>query len=229
MTNKFIINEDEKRRILNLHEDSRKSQHLGLITEEDDSFTVGDVITLENSIDGGSELKLFKGTVFKINVKGLLYARTNWQKVGDLAGSVEGSGSGVVFYRCAAGKYSLQSETNLPPCPIVTKDSEGDNNYSFKKCKNLFYNESYPTLKVKAQKLCQASQSVTTNVTTDKTTVKGGGGTGNYTGTGNKTVVDPVTATGTGVVTPTGTRADLETEYGGPITQAALEDLATKI
>ena len=228
MTNKFIINEDEKRRILNLHEVSRKSQHLGLITEADDSFTVGDVITLENSKNGGSELKLFKGTVFKINVKGLLYARTNWQKVGDLMGSVEGSGSGVVFYRCASGKYSLQSETNLPTCPIVIKDSSGNSRNSFTKCKNLFYNQSYPTLKVKAQKLCQASQSFIPNaITTTTTTVKGGGGTGNYTGTGNKTVVDPVTATG--VVTPTGTRADLETEYGGPITQAALDDMLTKI
>ena len=225
MTNKFIINEDEKRRILNLHEVSRKSQHLGLITEANDSFTVGDVITLENTKNSGSELKLFKGTVFKINVKGLLYARTNWQKVGDLMGGVDGSGSGVVFYRCGSGKYSLQSEINLPPCPIMIKDSSGNEVESFKKCKNLFYNESYPSLKVKTQKLCQASQSFIPNaITTTTTTVKGGGG-GPY--SGDKTVVDPVTATG--VVTPTGTRTDLETEYGGPITQAALDDMLTKI
>ena len=149
----------------------------------------------------------------------------DWQKVGDLMGGVDGSGSGVVFYRCGSGKYSLQSEINLPPCPIKTTDREGNVVSSFKKCKNLFYNESYPTLKVKTQKLCQASQSFIPNaITTTTTTVKGGGG-GPY--SGDKTVVDPVTATG--VVTPTGTRTDLETEYGGPITQAALDDMLTKI
>lgn len=53
MTNKFIINEDEKRRILNLHEASRKSQHLGLITEKYNTDEKFNRSLQEGPIDSG--------------------------------------------------------------------------------------------------------------------------------------------------------------------------------
>jgi hypothetical protein len=162
--NKILL--EEKNRILELHKTATKNHYLmedapGLMNvgnvsqtkpiygaKSTTSFKLDGEVSLENKNDGGSELKLFKGTTFNIGNKGILYANTNWQKVGDLMGSVEGSGRGNIYYTCSSGKFSIGTEQKLPPCV----------NPSDKKCKNLFYNESYPTLTQKVLGLCKASQ-----------------------------------------------------------------------
>jgi hypothetical protein len=143
--NKILL--EEKNRILELHKTATKNHYLMEDTPIPTSFTLGATVELENKFDGGSELKLFKGTTFNIGNKGILYANTNWQKVGDIAGNVDGSGKGNIYYTCSSGKFSIGTEQKLPPCP--TNDG---------KCKNLFYNESYPTLKQKVSALCKLSQ-----------------------------------------------------------------------
>jgi hypothetical protein len=153
--NKILL--EEKNRILELHKTATKNHYLMEDTPIPTSFALGATVELENKFDGGSELKLFKGTTFKIGNKGILYANTNWQKVGDIAGNVDGSGKGNIYYTCSSGKFSIGTEQKLPPCP--TKDG---------KCKNLFYNESYPTLKQKVSALCQLSQTFVKGKTIEK-------------------------------------------------------------
>ena len=154
--NKILL--EEKNRILELHKTATKNHYLMEDTPIATSFKLAGEVSLENKINGGSELKLFKGATFNIGNKGILYANTNWQKVGDLMGSVEGSGKGNIYYTCSSGKFSIGTEQKLPPCPIKTKDREGNVVSSFKKCKNLFYIENIRTLTQKVLGLCQASQ-----------------------------------------------------------------------
>lgn len=154
--NKILL--EEKNRILELHKTATKNHYLMEDTPIPRTFALGATVSLENKINGGSELKLFKGATFNIGNKGILYANTNWQKVGDLMGSVEGSGKGNIYYTCSSGKFSIGTEQKLPPCPIKTKDREGNVVSSFKKCKNLFYIENIPTLTQKVLGLCKLSQ-----------------------------------------------------------------------
>ena len=171
--NKILL--EEKNRILELHKTATKNHYLmedapGLMNvgnvsqtkpiygaKSTTSFKLDGEVSLENKNDGGSELKLFKGATFNIGNKGILYANTNWQKVGDLMGSVDGSGRGNIYYTCSSGKFSIGTEQKLPPCP--TNDG---------KCKNLYYNEDYPTLKQKVSALCQASQTFVKGKTPEK-------------------------------------------------------------
>jgi len=143
--NKILL--EEKNRILELHKTATKNHYLMEDTPIPTSFALGATVSLENKFAGGSELKLFKGATFNIGNKGILYANTNWQKVGDLMGSVEGSGKGNIYYTCSSGKFSVGKEQKLPPCP--TNDG---------KCKNLFYIENIPTLTQKVLGLCKLSQ-----------------------------------------------------------------------
>ena len=182
--NKILL--EEKNRILELHKTATKNHYLmedapGLMNvgnvsqtkpiygaKSTTSFALGADVSLENKNDGGSELKLFKGATFNIGNKGILWANTNWQKVGDLMGSVDGSGKGNIYYTCSSGKFSIGTEQKLPPCPIKTKDREGNVVSSFKKCKNLFYIENIPTLSRKVSALCQASQTFVKGKTLEK-------------------------------------------------------------
>jgi len=154
--NKILL--EEKNRILELHKTATKNHYLMEDTPIPTSFALGATVSLENKFAGGSELKLFKGATFNIGNKGILYANTNWQKVGDLMGSVEGSGKGNIYYTCSSGKFSIGTEQKLPPCPIKTKDRSGNVVSSFQKCKNLFYIENIPTLTQKVLGLCKLSQ-----------------------------------------------------------------------
>ena len=182
--NKILL--EEKNRILELHKTATKNHYLmedapGLMNvgnvsqtkpiygaKSTTSFKLDGEVSLENKNDGGSELKLFKGATFNIGNKGILWANTNWQKVGDLMGSVDGSGRGNIYYTCSSGKFSIGTEQKLPPCPIKTKDREGNVVSSFKKCKNLFYIENIPTLSKKVLGLCQASQTFVKGKTIEK-------------------------------------------------------------
>ena len=172
--NKILL--EEKNRILELHKTATKNHYLmedapGLMNvgnvsqtkpiygaKSTTSFKLDGEVSLENKNDGGSELKLFKGATFNIGNKGILYANTNWQKVGDLMGSVDGSGRGNIYYTCSSGKFSIGTEQKLPPCV----------NPSDKKCKNLFYIENIPTLSRKVSALCQASQTFVKGKTPEK-------------------------------------------------------------
>ena len=153
--NKILL--EEKNRILELHKTATKNHYLMEDTPIATSFKLAGDVDLENKIDGGYALRLFKGATFNIGNKGILWANTNWQKVGDLMGSVEGSGRGNIYYTCSSGKFSIGTEQKLPPCP--TNDG---------KCKNLYYNEDYPTLKQKVSALCQASQTFVKGKTPEK-------------------------------------------------------------
>ena len=153
--NKILL--EEKNRILELHKTATKNHYLMEDTPIPRSFALGATVSLENKFAGGSELKLFKGATFNIGNKGILYANTNWQKVGDLMGSVEGSGKGNIYYTCSSGKFSVGKEQKLPPCP--TKDG---------KCKNLYYIENIPILTQKVSALCKLSQTFVKGKTIEK-------------------------------------------------------------
>lgn len=153
--NKILL--EEKNRILELHKTATKNHYLMEDTPIATSFKLAGDVDLENKIDGGYALRLFKGATFNIGNKGILWANTNWQKVGSLGGSVKASSKGNIYYTCSSGKFSIGTEQKLPPCP--TNDG---------KCKNLYYNEDYPTLKQKVSALCQASQTFVKGKTPEK-------------------------------------------------------------
>ena len=172
--NKILL--EEKNRILELHKTATKNHYLmedapGLMNvgnvsqtkpiygaKSTTSFKLDGEVSLENKNDGGSELKLFKGATFNIGNKGILWANTNWQKVGSLGGSVKASSKGNIYYTCSSGKFSIGTEQKLPPCV----------NPSDKKCKNLFYIENIPTLSKKVSDLCKASQTFVKGKTPEK-------------------------------------------------------------
>lgn len=154
--NKILL--EEKNRILELHKTATKNHYLMEDAPTNNTFALGATVSLENKFANGSELKLFKGATFNIGNRGILYANTNWQKVGDLMGSVEGSGKGNIYYTCSSGKFSIGTEQKLPTCPIKTTDRSGNVVNSFQKCKNLFYIENIPTLTQKVLALCKLSE-----------------------------------------------------------------------
>ena len=156
--NKILL--EEKNRILELHKTATKNHYLMEDTPINTSFKLDGDVTLENKSNGGDELKLFKGATFYISRKGVLYANTKWQHVKTLTGYPTGKSSegyDNVYYNCSSGYFSVGKEQKLPPCP--TNDG---------KCKNLYYNEDYPTLKQKVSALCQASQTFVKGKTPEK-------------------------------------------------------------
>jgi len=150
MKNLFEVDGDEIKRILSLHESSTKKQYLNVISEQakpaTESFTLADVVSLENKVSGQPELKLFKGAVFKIAKKNLLYSKTKYQTAGDIGGSTSETMSGTIWYNCATGKFSVRGQE-----PIQ------------------YYNESYPTLTTKCTDLCAKSKTFVKPATQDKT------------------------------------------------------------
>ena len=155
--NKILL--EEKNRILELHKTATKNHYLMEDTPINTSFKLDADVTLENKSNGGDELKLFKGATFYISRKGVLYANTQWQQVNTLTGNFSKSSKGNdnVYYNCSSGKFSVGKEQKLPPCP--TNDG---------KCKNLYYNADYPTLKQKVSALCKASQTFVKGKPTEK-------------------------------------------------------------
>jgi len=72
MENKFNIDNDERNRILSLHESSTKQQYLNVLTEQATpttpvTYTLGNTVSLENVKDKKQpEVKIFKGAVFQL-------------------------------------------------------------------------------------------------------------------------------------------------------------------
>ena len=156
--NKILL--EEKNRILELHKTATKNHYLMEDTPINTSFKLDGDVELENKSNGGDELKLFKGATFYISRKGVLYANTKWQKVKTLTGNLTGEysdGKDNVYFNCSSGKFSVGKEQKLPPCP--TDDG---------KCKNLYYNADYETLKTKVSTLCQLSQTFVKGKTIEK-------------------------------------------------------------
>jgi hypothetical protein len=156
--NKILL--EEKNRILELHKTATKNHYLMEDTPIPTSFTLGGNVELENKLNGGNELKLFKGVTFYIARKGVLYANTQWQQVHTLTGNFSGKssqGKDNVYYNCSTGKFSVGKEQKLPPCP--TKDG---------KCKNLYYIENIPILTQKVSALCKLSQTFVKGKTIEK-------------------------------------------------------------
>jgi len=119
MRNLFEVDSNEMRRILSLHKESTKKQYLNVISEQTNpdgqSFTLSNDVNLENETSGQSELKLFKGAVFKIANKNLLYSKTNYQFAGTMFGNTGGKKAtpGVIWYRCDTGKYSVKGQDSV--------------------------------------------------------------------------------------------------------------------
>ena len=154
--NKILL--EEKNRILELHKTATKNHYLMEDTPIATSFALDGVVTLENAVMGGSELKLFKYTTFNINKSAGstgLYANTKYEIVGDWMGGKEEDGSGNVYYNCSSGKFSVAKEQNLRPCPILKKDSSGNVTKVFKGCKNLYYIDDELYFKKQISALCQ--------------------------------------------------------------------------
>jgi hypothetical protein len=103
MENKFIINDDERQRILSLHENSTKQHYLNILNEQDG----GNYTTkMDVKLKGGNGYIIPKNTVFKILKKNVLTAQ--------VPGTVNGmkyfnvSSLNINFY-CSQGKYYLSA------------------------------------------------------------------------------------------------------------------------
>ena len=104
MENKFIIDNDERQRILSLHESSTKQQYLNLLNEQQGTTykTSVDVKLNDNYI-------IPKGTVFKTSKQGVVTAQ------------VPGTSNGTKFYHentvnvsfyCGQGKYFFDKDVS---------------------------------------------------------------------------------------------------------------------
>ena len=78
MNRRLIINEEEKRRILNLHE-SRRSKELGLLSEDDSNWTKYPCVT---SAPGVAPSKMSDGTLSYV-LNGVFYYSNGRKKLKD--------------------------------------------------------------------------------------------------------------------------------------------------
>ena len=115
----YFLDEHEKRRILNLHESATKKQYIpeasfgssGWVSVSYTNFS----LTLNNYLEmerrgSGSELKLFKGTVFSKENATTIVTRPNttYQLVGDYTGGVEEEGKGKIRYYCKTKEFAIE-------------------------------------------------------------------------------------------------------------------------
>jgi hypothetical protein len=115
----YFLDEDEKSRILNLHESATKKQYLpeasfgssGWVSVSYTNFS----LTLNNYLEmerrgSGSELKLFKGTVFSKENADTIVTKPNttYQLVGDYTGGVEEDGKGKIRYYCKTKEFAIE-------------------------------------------------------------------------------------------------------------------------
>jgi len=135
MENKnFIINESERERILQKHQDATKNLYLNIISEQNNNkgeYVIrGSVYFLENSTNKTKpEVKLFKGATFKkIPNKERLVANTKYQYVDSLNHKVVKSAddyttvsrdnervytfTGTITYFCQSGKFVTDKSKN---------------------------------------------------------------------------------------------------------------------
>lgn len=94
MENKFNIDNDERNRILSLHESSTKQQYLNVLTEQTTpttpvTYTLGSTVSLENVKDKRQpEVKIFKGAVFQLANNQMVANNATYQFVGTTTGEV---------------------------------------------------------------------------------------------------------------------------------------------
>lgn len=115
----YFLNEEESKRILNLHKEATKNQYLinetlsvddskrVAVNYESKTLTLNNYLELENK-QGGDELKLNKGVVFTVKDTDTLIAKnTSFQIVGDFTGSVSENGKGDVEYSCKSKEFKI--------------------------------------------------------------------------------------------------------------------------
>ena len=119
MKNLFILSEEEKNRILNLHETATKQHYLinevgyGTgnwidVNYQNKALTLNNYLTMEND-QGGDELKLNAGVTFTIlDTNTLIAKNTDFQIVGDYTGSVSERAKGNVKYTCNTKRFSVE-------------------------------------------------------------------------------------------------------------------------
>ena len=115
----YFLNEEESKRILNLHKEATKKQYLpeasfgssGWVSVSYTNFS----LTLNNYLEmerrgSGSELKLFKGTVFSKENADTIVTKPNttYQLVGDYTGGVEEDGKGKIRYYCKTKEFAIE-------------------------------------------------------------------------------------------------------------------------
>ena len=111
MKNLFEIDSDEIKRILSLHETSTKQQYLNILTEQisqnKDSYTLSQAISLENTKLASRKLRIFKGTVFTQSDKpGVLKSNSIQYQYVETNDKLTPK-SGVVYYNCQKGKFFI--------------------------------------------------------------------------------------------------------------------------
>ena len=119
MKNLFILSEEEKNRILNLHETATKQHYLinevgyGTgnwidVNYQNKALTLNNYLEMEND-QGGDELKLNAGVTFTIlDANTLIAKNTDFQIVGDYTGSVSENSKGNVKYTCNTKRFSVE-------------------------------------------------------------------------------------------------------------------------
>lgn len=131
MKNLFIIAEEEKGRIISLHESATKKQYLSEnelgeainpsqgtanVDEVNGTIILNNDVTFEHATKSmGDELKLFKGTKFvRTQKNNLMATKTKYQLVGTLAGGASSAvNTGNVVYYCSNGKFQVQGLNDL--------------------------------------------------------------------------------------------------------------------
>jgi hypothetical protein len=130
MKNTFKILEEEKVRILEMHENATKNQYLNeqQTTKIPTTYTVRNpelILTGQNKKTTASaeDLKIFKGTKF-IKQGNTIVAKTNYQFLDPFGNVIRGVGptanmreiktyQGNVTYGCGTGKYTVNMRTDL--------------------------------------------------------------------------------------------------------------------
>jgi len=110
MENKnFIINESERERILQKHQDATKNLYLNVISEQttrvEDEITLGAIYNLYNIEQGYKPLVLSKGTSFKFSNSNQLSSNTNTKyQIGN------DSSEGVVMFSCNTKRFFVKDK-----------------------------------------------------------------------------------------------------------------------
>jgi hypothetical protein len=138
MKSKFILTEEESKRILTLHKE-KIDQERGVVSEQGDKLreradklianankktkkngylTLPYDVSFEKTEGGGflHELKLFKGAIFKVKKPNVLISDTKYELVGSLnpfGGSTkQGARKGTIIYNCGNKKFKLDGTTD---------------------------------------------------------------------------------------------------------------------
>jgi hypothetical protein len=134
MKSKFVLTEEESKRILSLHKEKvelergvvseqnametaakNKIAEVNQKTKEDGYLTLPKDALFEKTEGGGFlyELKLFKGSIFKIEKPNVLISNTKYELVGSFAGSTkQGARKGTIIYNCDSKEFKIKGNTD---------------------------------------------------------------------------------------------------------------------